>query len=1029
MAYFLLKIYSINFKPLMKLIQTILLLLIPSLTFAQEQYYNILNEDNGLLTNEVYDIHFSKEGFLFISGDKGIQKYDGAKLERILPSWNKSLSWAKDDKYGGVIFQSFDGRYWRYANDSTELIFDNSKEARDKKRFEISQGRYVAFAGRENIYWYDVLNKTIDTVRIHSIKHRTGAFYGSDVISCNEQGVFGRILDTLFFQTDVNGNTRIIPSQQVGDANNLNEIVKYKGQEYFIVKSSGDKFNRTVDAYVLSDGVFRKKFTVGSFDDRRYMNTIRVANNQLFLITANGYWELDNQFQPKYKNAKLPNMAISQIIGDGKGGLYISTLSNGVFYKPSLRITNVNKQFLNQKVKHLDDTRDELFFLNDNGALYSVQQRNRISAVPSNALLKFSEHKFNAQSLLLYGGNTFSNLSNTFSWNNNNWYPQKISNYNKINGWFKNGTIYAGGRNSFGLGFNDTLLANAFCNKYRYRLNYRALRNLRKIFNPISLKTETFFTVALRNIRVYDFIPFLSDESFYIAYKDSLYHYYPKKIVQALLGDEAFEQKHKSRNLEIRHLHRISNGHIYGGGFRGFVRIEKDSVTKYYDAENGLPNNRIEFMKGFGDTILLGFPKAICLFTEEKGIFQTYRSENLFDNGAIRDAHIFKGELYVATANDVFNLPIEARKKNTPKAFIRYVSANGARWNTTERIPFDKNNISIRVNGVNMNSGGAFTYYYRLNENEDWVKQSNTLNDIRFNSLTEGKYNFQLKVVNQWGEESEIVSRSFEIAPPFLRSWPFYLLCLLVAGGITYFIFWRRGKAIRRKAEFDKQVKQSEITAIKAQMNPHFVFNALNSIQNWVITKDVENSNLYLGKFSDLVRKTLEASEKNALPLSKEIEIIQLYLDLENLRFGDKIAIDFDIKISTDRQEEIYIPAMLIQPYIENVFKHGLLHKKGEKKLNVLFEERDGKFYCEIKDNGVGREKAKRLGKKSKKYKSFSTQANRKRIDLLNEIYKNEIDLKISDVRPEEENTGTMIQLWLPIVDYDLQNETDSSQG
>ena len=155
---------------------------------------------------------------------------------------------------------------------------------------------------------------------------------------------------------------------------------------------------------------------------------------------------------------------------------------------------------------------------------------------------------------------------------------------------------------------------------------------------------------------------------------------------------------------------------------------------------------------------------------------------------------------------------------------------------------------------------------------------------------------------------------------------------------------------------------------------------------------------------------------------------IDSVLSLENLRFGDKIKIDFDVKINRDRQEEIYIPAMLIQPYIENVFKHGLLHKKGDKELTVLFEERDGKFYCEIKDNGVGREKAKRLAQKTKKYKSFSTEANRKRIDLLNEIYNNEIVLEISDVYAGQEDTGTMIQLWLPIVDYDLQTETNHSQ-
>jgi hypothetical protein len=194
----------------MKCIQFILLLLSPTLLFAQEQYYNILNEDNGLLTNEVYDIHFSKEGFLYIAGDKGIQKYDGAKLENIFPSWNKSLSWIMDDQYGGIIFQSFVGKYWRFAHDSTTLIFDNSDELKRYRRCAISQGRYLAFPGKKSISWYDIKMGTIKAFPINTYKNRSGYYRDMDVIYCNEQRAFGRITYSHFFSLDRGGNYKII---------------------------------------------------------------------------------------------------------------------------------------------------------------------------------------------------------------------------------------------------------------------------------------------------------------------------------------------------------------------------------------------------------------------------------------------------------------------------------------------------------------------------------------------------------------------------------------------------------------------------------------------------------------------------------------------------------------------------------------------------------------------------------------------------------------------------------------------------
>lgn len=988
---------------------------------AQEQFYNILNEDNGLLTNEVYDVHLSKEGFLFVAGDRGMQKYDGAKLERILPSWNKALSWAQNDGYGGVIFQSFNGQYWRYANDSIELIFDNSNEIIANKRFSISQNRYVVFTGVTNTYWYDVVSKSTDTIPVHSFKTRSGLLRHMNILSTTDKHAVGTIDDTLVFRVDRFGKKEFFKPEDIQDAQSLRDFIQFKGVDYFISRTTKLGVDQYFHIYRFTNGKFIKTYSLGPIKEKHSMNDIRLIEDQLFLLTHNGYWELDDHFQKKYPLAKLPKLPISHIEKDANGGLYISTLTKGVFYKPSLDILGVNELFNGQSVKFFDNTPNDLFYITEQGALYNYTTKQRISAIQPSVHNKFSKHKNDAIPLLVFGAHVKYQKFNTYTLHNKSWRGVAIDGIRKMSGWYKLGEIYIGGGTSFELLFLDAFTMKNFYTQYNCVWDIKIISPEKKIYNPLKRKICDYTPLIIRRKQAYDFLAIKQNQSFFVTYADSFYHYYPSKKVRAITGDKSFMRKYKSSNLEVRHLYQTRSGQVWAGGFRGLMKIEQDSVAKYYDEETGLPDNRIEFMKGFGDTILLGFSNSVSLFTEKKGVFQTYNKAMYFSNGSIKDAHIFKGELYVSTTSGVFKLPIQARQKNTPQAFIRYIQAGNKRWPAGKKIPFNKNNISIRVNGLNMNSGGTFSYYYRLHENEEWTKQSNVFDDIRFNSLTEGEYNFQLKVVNQWGETSKIQRLQFEIAPPFLRSWLFYLMVLLATLAIFVFVFWRRGKAIRRKAEFDKQLKQSEITAIKAQMNPHFIFNALNSIQNWIVTNDVKNSNIYLGKFSDLVRKTLEASEKNVLLLSKEIELIQLYLDLENLRFGKEIEMQFDLKVSENEREEIFIPTLLIQPYIENVFKHGLLHKKnGIKKLRILLEKRNGKLHCEIVDNGVGREKAQAYSNRNKKYKSFSTNANRKRIDLLNEMFDNQITLDIQDAFPEEVDCGTRVVLSLPIIDYDV---------
>lgn len=250
----------------------------------------------------------------------------------------------------------------------------------------------------------------------------------------------------------------------------------------------------------------------------------------------------------------------------------------------------------------------------------------------------------------------------------------------------------------------------------------------------------------------------------------------------------------------------------------------------------------------------------------------------------------------------------------------------------------------------------------------------------------------------------------------------FLIIVLLI------YIYNRLRYIKKQKVELDKAYAQleenkkteliaSNLKALQSQMNPHFIFNTLNSVQELVLFKDIRNSNKYLGKFSDLIRKILTSSRKQFINLYEEIEILQLYLDLEKLRFGDDLKIEFNCNVSEKKQEDINLPAMFIQPHVENAIKHGLFNKEGNKKLTVNFSLAENNYLkCVIEDNGIGQEMAQYFKQKNEHlYTGFTTEATNERIFLLNQSLDRKIDYQIEDLKDGNSSKGTRVTILFPI--------------
>ncbi|MFN8287693.1 MAG: histidine kinase [Chitinophagales bacterium] len=215
-----------------------------------------------------------------------------------------------------------------------------------------------------------------------------------------------------------------------------------------------------------------------------------------------------------------------------------------------------------------------------------------------------------------------------------------------------------------------------------------------------------------------------------------------------------------------------------------------------------------------------------------------------------------------------------------------------------------------------------------------------------------------------------------------------------------------------KQQQIELQRTESELKAIKAQMNPHFIFNALNSIQEMFFIGDKRLANEHLGKFSQLTRDILKASGKRTISLAEEVEMLRKYLQLEGLRFETGFSFSITVE-DEDAADDILLPPMLIQPYVENAIRHGLLHKKGEKRLRVHFAFNEAEEYlsCVVEDNGIGRKTAEEINKNRRQLnESFSTSANAKRLELLNQSRSKRIGVNYDDL--EE---GTRVSILIPL--------------
>ena len=301
---------------------------------------------------------------------------------------------------------------------------------------------------------------------------------------------------------------------------------------------------------------------------------------------------------------------------------------------------------------------------------------------------------------------------------------------------------------------------------------------------------------------------------------------------------------------------------------------------------------------------------------------------------------------------------------------------------------------------------------YIYNKQKDSIDYINKLQQSEFHKLSQEKELATLHLKQQWLYSILIFLSICIIGFYFL--YRYRIKQLQLKNELTK----EKSEKALKEAEHQQQINDAVLSAIRSQMNPHFIFNALNTIQSYVYANDKKSATNYLGKFSELIRKILDNSSKERITLQEEIDLLQLYLDIEKARFGDHFHASIEMDPEIDL-EIIYIPPMLIQPYAENAIKHGLLHLTGEKRLSIHIHKSTNQRYVEIviEDNGIGREKSREINTMRINHQSFATVANEQRIDLINQMQDKKTRMKIIDKKNADGTAaGTIVIISLPII-------------
>lgn len=481
----------------------------------------------------------------------------------------------------------------------------------------------------------------------------------------------------------------------------------------------------------------------------------------------------------------------------------------------------------------------------------------------------------------------------------------------------------------------------------------------------------------------------------------------------------------------------------------GILRYSKGKI-KAYTVKDGLTNNFVSstFYDPKTNILWVGTMYGVSKIMLTKSsnvssISNHINGENIESYGCIQNAicKLNDGTILFGVGEEIFEFKPSKQKLDYSKfklllssilvnrkdIKLRNQISNSSNYSVENvyhnSFEYDHNNFDFNFSAIDFHSPHLIKYSWKLiGYDKDWTNYSDH-DYVSYTNLPSGEYILQIRAINQSGQNSNVITFHFTIKKPFYLEWWFITLSSIFILFTTYLYFKFRIRKIQsiesEKTENYKRLAEAELKSLRSQMNPHFMFNTLNAIQEIVLTGNEEMTRIYFAEFAKMMRMILSNSAERFISLEREIDFLHLYLEFEQIRFQDKFKLNFRIDPNIETHS-IKIPGMLLQPIIENAINHGLMHKENNGILDIHFYEMTDNqidfLICIIQDNGLGIGTKNDPEQSIKNHRSMSSEITKERIAILNSLYgENSYNIQISDTTDFEDCKGTKVVLTIKI--------------
>ncbi|WP_157676758.1 histidine kinase [Chryseobacterium sp. T16E-39] len=941
------------------------------------------NEEDGLNSSTTYGMNQDKEGFIWIGSDNGLFRFDGKEFKQ----FNEKNGLKNIDVLSCNSLSNGENFIMSYLNDFAYLkngkIINSDDNKELKKLIHVSAN----YSKGDSIFLF---NSTAprEIFIYHNGKVKTIPLQlGKDFLSWNKHYAFSFDVNLhLLYLTDHNGQVvayDIFTKKKTICNLFLPKTTIYKVGDFLVTKLD----NNRVEIYKRYNRYYFKKIQSFYIPEKIYQVVVD-KNYRVWLCLDEGgvlyYRQTLLEGNLSHPIKIMDNFIMNHILIDRDNNVWFSTRNNGVYF--------INDKFFNNYI-HLP-------VKNNSSFITAIGKSGR------NIILGYNEAK---------SGILKSNTITDITLDKNRRIQTKA--------------IFSKG-NTILYGFNLSIIKyNTFTHKITHIKDF-SLKNI------LPYTSDSVFLCTSQGLTAYNFVTdtysLLLNERTYNALsysKDSIFVGDFKDLYKLNV-----RTKKKSLFLEGYYFTDIkklkSNLYVGATNLNGIIFFTNKKVIRRITEKNGLSTDQIKKIEVQNENVFWASTNSGLSRIETKGThikINNFTQTDGLPSNVVAGCVIRDDTIYAGTTKGLAILPISSlltqQKFINKKVIINSVTIGDREiFNLDQKIVSEtpENNVAFDLSFPDYASQGKVSYKYKVEGlSDEW--QTSSSPKIMFNSIPPGKYTFEVFGLGYNGKQSYTFSSiTFEIKPKFWQTWWFKFLLIMLGCSIAFIlitIYYQRKR--NKKLEtlyYEKKIAELELQAIKAQINPHFIYNCLNSIQFLLYKKDYDETENYLDIFSQMIRKTLHYSEKTFMPIKEETEYLSLYLNMEKLRLKEQF--DYKIKVSNAVNENWIIPSLMIQPFVENAIKHGISSLKDRKGfIEISFDYIDSLLCITIEDNGIG------IGIKPesvKKANSFGVKLSQKRIETFRQLFDTNITLELNDLLEKEQRAGTQIKLYM--TPYENQN-------